>query len=45
MLSSQKQSSPLLAQGKFMSVISTISVTELLVKPFSEGNDNSHYSL
>jgi len=27
-----------LAQGKFMSVISTISVTELLVKPFSEGN-------
>jgi predicted nucleic acid-binding protein len=28
----------LLAQGMFMAVISTISITELLVKPFSEGN-------
>ncbi len=31
----------LLAQGKFTAVISTISITELLVKPFAEDNETA----
>jgi predicted nucleic acid-binding protein len=31
----------LLAQGMLMAVISTISITELLVKPFAEGNETA----